>query len=252
MPIENYKGEEFNFEYDSSPSVFAHYINDKIFNQLPQNVLEQLRPPKMDNLDLNISWNKEYYYLRLKFTGDDYGSEMGSDIVFNFNYNHYPLLSDAIKNHKGSLKDFELLDKCIKKHNNIVNVALMPVKTYPKFINNRTGRKTPRHSLNQNKGSYWSFDRPDLHIKRISTVYNKGIPANCIIENNKNYILEFNDIYDYCSRIYGLNEQKIVDSFIDFAERYPTTKKLIESLESVRGYLNLAKNFWDTRQIQYT
>ena len=156
---------------------------------------------------------------------------------FNFNAKKVAYFKKFLDVDSGSrLEDLALLDFCKSMHHALVNFSLMP----------------SCGNLQGFKGSYEKQDRLDSFVWSLNNYYT--FPGNkfntAVIENasfyNKQTLVEyldsFNDIYDYCKKIYFIEDTIFVDKLIS------NGTSLFRSSSDVVKYLQLAIEFWDMKE----
>ncbi|MDI9215607.1 hypothetical protein [Clostridium tertium] len=122
-----------------------------------------------------------------------------------------------------------MLERCYDRYHNIENFSFMPI----------TG------GLQLIKGAY-EYDRPDVYVYELSKYYETGTLRNSVHRNKEAldaYLNLFDDIYDYCAKIYMIKNHEFVDKIIDQG------KDSIDSGEKVVRYMELAEEFWNNKRI---
>ncbi|GHT82370.1 hypothetical protein FACS1894125_4800 [Actinomycetota bacterium] len=235
-------GKELDWDPDSSPSAWKHYLKYTI-PKLPDFIKSELLDEKF--------LERSDGYLRLPFvTNSVFGSMLGADTDFNFNqttskrkgkYNkHLSIVEDFLSKKrapKGYTKDsiLSLLSDCKNGHHTLENFSIMPVKTY---------HGMPSLNLYKgNKNVHDGHDRFDLYLKDIKEFYDakSNIPVVCY---NKKWFECFGDFYNYCSILYGIGSE-LANEIIAHAYNAPK----IETIYNVISYCELAKKYWSARKI---
>lgn len=223
------------YDPDSSPMAFKHY----------RRVYTSEHCPLMTNFDwsnvntrnhlLNENYENAFKRLYIKVSNDTMGLGdsflLGGETDFNFNEKKFPVLMQILERGKARHKDFEKLQFCKRNYHSVVNFSLMPA----------TG------AMGNFKGSE-EFDRLDCFICSLNEFYASG-NYQILSEgkgDNKEYLLNylnlFNDIYDYCRKIYFIDERDFVDRIITDGQ------KPLESREDVVRYMNLAIDYWNRKE----
>ena len=120
-------------------------------------------------------------------------------------------------------------------HHNFVNFSFMPITG---ALNNKKG--TSKHPEEAK-----SLDRFDYFINMLNDYYTTGNEMIFMKFNKeplKWYLGKFNDIYDYCEKIYLIDDKDFVDEIID------SGKKAIITRESALNYMKLAQKYWTKRR----
>lgn len=150
---------------------------------------------------------------------------LGGDCDFNFNY----FKVDKFKKILGeSNKDLEY---CSRKHHTLLNFSIMAA----------TGR------MNNFKNSIDPLDRLDTfvyHLNQYFTMNSQLIFSESGLNKEplRNFLDSFDDVYDYCKKIYFINDKKFVERII-YEGKMPLKKP-----EDVKRYMKLAKDFWSEKQ----
>lgn len=123
------------------------------------------------------------------------------------------------------------LDECNKMYHSLENFSFMPM----------TG------GLQLLKGAC-EYDRLDVFVYWLSRYYNDKEKYRCKLRKTNRDALEcylglFDNIYDYCSKIYMIDCKVFVDKIIFQG------KESIESGESVVRYMMLAEEFWKYKRV---
>ena len=226
-----------NYDCDSSPAAWEYFKsvydsdnwkllnefdldNTKTYNELygtkyKENKYKRLLSP--------IKSNSEYAkegILWKRFT-------IGGDTDFNFNGMKCRMFENLLSDDREAIS---MLATCRENHHKLFNFSLMPA----------TG------SLNNYKGKN-RYDRFDVLIKDLNDFFN-SISCNVLCEAGqntqplKNFLNTFDDIYDYCKKIYFLHDKAYIDNLIE------NGRATIETNSDVINYMNLALKFWDLKK----
>lgn len=155
--------------------------------------------------------------------------------MINENYSNYPRMKKyAIK----------LLDECENTHHSLVNFSLMQTK----------GDMQGFKGVCLNNGVYSSLDRADSLVEYLYKYYllkESQKDDSYILKNakaNKDtlkaYLNLFEDVFDYCEKVYLINDRNFVKRMIREGGL------VIENGEDVVRYMNLALEFWDRKELQ--
>lgn len=223
------------YDPDSSPMAFKHY----------RRVYTPEHCPLMANFDwsnintrnhlLNNNNQNDYERLYIKSNNDCIGLGekflLGGETDFNFNEKKFFDLMQILRQEKVRHKDFKKLQFCKENYHSVVNFSLMPA----------TG------AMGNFKGSE-KFDRLDCFICSLNEFYVNG-DYQVLSEgkrNNKEYLLNylnlFRDIYDYCKKIYFIEEKDFVDRII------MNGQKPLESRADIIRYMDLAIDYWNRKE----
>lgn len=121
------------------------------------------------------------------------------------------------------------LEECFNRYHNSENFSFMPM----------TG------GLQLIKGA-GQYDRLDVIVYKLSIYYDTGILGNMKSRNRdalEIYLKLFDSIYDYCEKIYMINNKYFVNKII------AQGKETIDNGASVVRYMKLAEEFWDNKKL---
>lgn len=157
------------------------------------------------------------------------GFKISGDTDFNFNKTKSSHMKSFIKD-SPALK--EKLDYAASIHYTLLNFSIMPTSG----------------ALNNFKGSL-KLDRFDIFIATLDQFYkneNEYILSFSRFNYHplKNYLSLFHDVYDYCEKIYCI-DSILVNKLLNYS------KIVINCNESLEGYIDLALEYWDTREIWF-
>lgn len=187
-------------------------------------------PRFYSSIIINGKYKQFNKYPKFKMSGDtdfNFGKFKGSKLK-------YEKFEELLKrDYKGEElnKYLDMLEQCYNSYHNKENFSFMPI----------TG------GLQLIKGNY-EYDRPDVMIYKLSEYYKQGILS--VLTNSRysnkealeTYLNLFNDIYDYCSKIYLIKDHKFVDKIIEQG------KQSIDSGRKVVRYMELAEEFWGNKK----
>ncbi len=261
-----YEGVSYHFDPDSSPETWEYYrkyYNVKNWSALKEYNLDKVHFFEYVNahyVDAPLS-----YYNRLNALPNEVTvienngyryyeatKRLAGETDFNFNdikYSYYKklLFEKYMKNevNKETLyENIANLDKCNQMHHTVLNFSLMQV------VGNLQGAKSKGLILN---GKYEFLDRLDTFVYILSCYLDKSgteFENNIIIENatyaNRkeliDYLNEFSDIYDYCKKIYFINDKVFIDKLKE------SGNKPIKGGEDVVNFMSLAFQFWNKKR----
>lgn len=232
------KTKQLGIEYDpdSSPKAFEHYKRAYISSEFcsPIDKFDWLNVDTRNHL-LNESYENAFERLYVKIQDDTMGLGdsflLGGETDFNFNEQKSIYLMQILKQKKVRHKDVEKLQFCQNNYHSVVNFSLMPA----------TG------AMGNFKGSE-KFDRLDCFICSLNEFYINGNyqVLSKAKGRNKEYLLNylnlFDDIYDYCRKIYFMEDREFVDRII------MNGQKPLKSREDVVRYMNLAIDYWNRKE----
>jgi hypothetical protein len=149
---------------------------------------------------------------------------LGGECDFNFNNKKVTQFKKIL----GESNEF--LEYCSGKHHTLLNFSIMAA----------TG------GMNNFKGSN-PFDRLDTFVYHLNQYFT--VNAQLIFSDSgrnmeplRNFLDTFDDVYDYCKKIYFINDKKFVERII-YEGKMP-----LEKPEDVIRYMKLAKDFWSKKQ----
>ena len=265
---EKINGEDVNFEHDSSKEAWEHYRIIYFNNDGSCRINNEYQLTDLSQLVLRNYKNRKYYneqtekqpYINRYFLlsndskiykiGDEYPGEnanLSGDCDFNFNNRKYPIFEKMIreeyKNYpRGEKCALKLLTKCKKNHHRLVNFSLMQTK----------GNMQSFKGAKLKNGEQPSLDRADTLISYLASYYKlnrEQRKQSCILANASNnkdtledYLNSFEDIYDYCEKIYLMDDRNFIDRMIEEGKRPITTG------HDVIRYMLLALEFWDRKE----
>lgn len=186
--------------------------------------------------------NKERYYLKLNNSLQKQTRfkkfKMAGDCDFNFNSGKVIQYKELLSNDKKVIAeaDDKTLSWCANHHHELVNFSWMPI----------TGELNCKKGLSKHYQEEKSMDRFDLFINKLDSYYenkNREIFSKRNQEALEWYLNQFSNIYDYCKKIYFIDDKKFVDEIIE------SGKRPINSRESALNYMDLAKRYWELKQI---
>ncbi len=231
------KTKQLGIEYDpdSSPEAFEHY--KRVYVPEFCSPMDKFDWSNIDTRNhlLNENYENTFERLYIKIKNDAMGLGdgflLGGETDFNFNEKKFAYFMQILQQEKARHKDFEKLQFCQKNYHSVVNFSLMPATG---AMGNFKGSKT--------------FDRLDTFICSLNEFYTDG-NYQVLSEakgKNKEYLLNylnlFDDIYDYCRKIYFIEEREFVDRIITNGQ------KPLESREDVVRYMNLAIDYWNRKE----
>ncbi|WP_342558494.1 hypothetical protein [Metasolibacillus sp. FSL K6-0083] len=264
-------GKNTNFHPDSSLEAWEHYRKVYFNENGVCKISEQYTLENLESLVLCNYKNKTYYnepkerwpydnryYLLsgnnlIKYQlGDTYPGEnanLSGDCDFNFNPKKYSIFKRMIeeKYEEGSRMckySMSLLEECRETHHKLVNFSLMQTK----------GDMQGFKGWCLNNGVYASLDRADTFIAYLNSYYELQdvqkddsyilTNAGSNKETLKEYLKSFEDIYEYCEKIYLINDKEFINRMIREG------KCLIKTGHDVIRYMLLALEFWDRKELQ--
>lgn len=153
--------------------------------------------------------------------------KMAGDCIFNFNEKKSKLFKKLL-----DVDDYPLLEYCCSNHHELCNFSFMPITG---GMNNKKG------TLRCNSAEQYAYDRFDLFIYELNLYYNKK-PSRIFSKYNKEaliwYLGLFNNIYEYCEKIYMIDDKEFVDDIISSGSSAITNRgKAIK-------YMKLAEKYW--------
>ncbi len=258
------KERQVNFEPDSSPCAWEHYIN--VYGARKSKIIEQYNFNALFFYYYNNDGNNIYYSNQIKseknrlfamHNGTEYfikndvkcckpARRLGGECDFNFNndkekgeYNKYKIFCDIIKNDGAASSQekeraIEQLKRCKEMHHTLLNFSLI------EGMGDMQGFKGTNR-----------FDRLDAFVCKLDR-YFSGLSNDVIFAAsgpNKNYLISylnsFTDIYDYCNEIYFIDDKDFIDKIIEEGQMP------IETCKDVVRYMNLAEEFWARKKLSF-
>ena len=157
---------------------------------------------------------------------------IAGDCDFNFNERKVALFQKVLEP-----DDFDALAICSKHHHDFRNFTLMPING---AMNNAKG--TMRCT-----GDFAALDRPDLFISELANFYD-GRESKVFSRCTEKYLPGllwylglFDGVYDYCSSIYLIDDNKLIDKLIESGH------EPLNCRERVLSYMGLACDYWEAR-----
>lgn len=265
-----YRDKSYHFDPDSSPEAWEYYRKCytvekweslKQYNLNEPHFFEYFNGDYVDaplsfynrlnaipnEAEVTVTENNGYRFYKAT-------RRLAGETDFNFNdikYSRYKkmLFEQYMKNEvdiETLHKNFGKLDKCKQMHHTVLNFSLIQV------MGNMQGFKSKGLFLNR---KYECLDRLDTFVYMLSCCLNKigtdELNNDPIIENGmavankeelKKYLKEFSNIYDYCKKVYFIEDKEFVYKVIEAG------KKPITSGKEVVGYMSLAFQFWNKKK----
>ncbi|WP_208559154.1 hypothetical protein [Marinilactibacillus kalidii] len=251
---QQWDGELIEFDPDSSPEAWSFFKKIYTEDQLPF-------ISEFDTEKLKLTKNNEARRLAIGLKPGSYLAEEGKfwpkfriagDCDFNFDEKKVEQFESILKNSE----NIKLLSDCAEMHHTVLNFSFMPI----------TGR------MNNLKGSLHAFGKKEIHIlpgksyDRLDTFiaalknyYCKESKESkeskdCIKDDivlkfaGKNeeplvsYLDKFNNVYEYCSRIYFIKDTEFVDKLIE------SGNQPLSSEENIKEYMDNAMSYWRIRK----
>lgn len=240
-----------NFDADASQFVFEN-VHSKLYskndwwfwgvldfehlkqttNKIPR---KYAMPKKIDNDTVKRLYESKN--LNIKKLGN---FRMSGETDFNFKDIKFKYYKDLINEDK-TISDCEKekiikqLEECKKMHHSLCNFSLIPMTG---------GMNNVKGMLQQDRIDRFIYVLDDyFKNKNNITNYKHHIFSQCrsnkiIQEALSEYLSLFDDIYDYCRKIYKIDDAKFVERFIE------SGSKEISTANQVREYMNLAEQYW--------
>ncbi|HAT4254947.1 hypothetical protein ACSXCH_10180 [Clostridium perfringens] len=163
---------------------------------------------------------------------------LAGDCDFNFNNKKRSKFEKILKKEisiKELKKEFEKLNQCCLMHYNKLNFSIMPV----------TGGMNNFKGIVKVEGD--SYDRLDTFIYYLNEFYINGdkrvLNKSRYNEKSLNqYLNTFDNIYDYCNKVYFINNREFVNKLIS------NGCKTIKNSEELMLYMNLAQEYWEIKK----
>uniref|UniRef100_UPI0026100331 hypothetical protein n=1 Tax=Clostridium sp. TaxID=1506 RepID=UPI0026100331 len=153
--------------------------------------------------------------------------KIAGDCIFNFNEKKLKLFKELL-----DVEDYPLLEYCSSNHHELCNFSFMPITG---GMNNKKG------ILHCNSEENYAYDRFDLFIYELNQYYNEK-PSRIFSKYNKEaliwFLKLFNNVYEYCQKIYMIDDKEFVDAII------LSGSSTIINRERAIEYMKLAKRYW--------
>ena len=269
--VKRINGKDYTFEHDSSEEAWKHYkiiyfkpdgssrINSKydLKNEKQQLVLCNYKDKKYYNEpNSKYPYVNRYYWLSGEATYDEKSSEysgedanLSGDCDFNFNESKCRIFEHMVKEEykycsRMQKYALDLLEECKNMHHSLLNFSLMQTK------GNMQGFK----GSCLNNGVYASLDRADTLVSYLASYYQLQerqkdtsyilVNAGANKKTLKNYLDSFDGIYNYCHKIYFIDDRAFVDKMIKEG------CLCIKTGHHVIRYMLLALEFWDKKEFR--
>lgn len=260
---QDWKGEEVDWDPDSSPEAWEHY--KKYYTPECWKLLERYGDKDFADREHLFFYRGGEYCLgpgrgkkakalvapQIKVGCSECGTckdrkEKGKnprlrirgETDFNFKKDKYDIFKNILENTPpkscSPQNALDLLEKCKEMHHSLLNFSLL------QSVGNMQGFKG--RGL-ENEG----LDRPDTFIYYLDR-YFEGKDKRILEKSRKNkdcliqYLASFTDIYDYCEKVYFIKDDDFVQEMIESGG-----KKLLSGDDVVK-YMKLAVGFWDRKQ----
>lgn len=250
---QEYKGQKYKFDIDSSPQVFLLFdkiypnsikekysvSNPKFFRFL--SVKEYIDAPQDNAINrLFAVSNKISAKGTIRINGQVYEfynavERLSGDCFYNFNNKKF----NVLKSIEGI--DEDKLRKCIRMHHSIYNLVLLQT------MGNMQMRKQLGLKLSDNM--YEKLDRGDTFLYLLDCFY-KNVNEEILTastKTNRNVLKgylksNFNNVYDYAEQMLQINDKNFIDKLIENGNQ-----KLDSS--NVNQFLDLALELWNKRRM---
>lgn len=248
-----WEGKEILFDPDSSPASWEHY---KICYKDTFKDIYNIQSPQFFSyfkgkyVDIPLEYYNRLYALNVGakrkkekwYSIYQAESRVSGETDFNFNeYKYGKFLNILFNELKNNKEEFEKqkaeLDKCSKMHHTLLNFSLMQTMGGMQQVKSR--------------GLGDRFDRPDTLIYLLDCYYRKdeknkdkffsGRASAANKQALRDYLDSFTDVYDYCKKIYFIDED-LVKKLIN------NGSKPINTVEDISKYMDLALEFWKQKE----
>ncbi len=235
------------FDPDSSPQAWEHYINIYDLEQKP------FCDYDFDNLTFFSNKNGKYVkkpqkpYSRLYALSKDckYNEEkrcfkppytrLSGDTDFNFNGNKCKIFKKIIGNNNEAL---EQLEHCKNMHHNLLNFSIMQT------VGNM--QKSKRIGISNEK-----YDRFDSFIYHLDEYYkeakdkrNDTFIAKNSSKSNRPFLIEylntFENLKEYCKKIYFIYDDNLIERLIANGQNPLNYDVMLK-------YMDLAETYWEVK-----
>ena len=259
---QKYKNQTFSFDPDSSPDAWEFY--NKIYSKdhWPEIETYEICTPTFFTYykatgkqgKKSISTGEWYNYLDISSTSG-YNrlyaiakdqipiynrrtrikyykacSRLSGEVDFNFNHKHSPFFEKLLLSENRALNN---LEHCKEMHHNLLNFSLMQT------MGNLQGFKGIFCDDRLDRFLFFldKYYKLDLSKRNHSPIIKNAGLNSCSLMD---YLSNFNDAYDYCNKIYFIDE-KLLNKLLINGE------KEINTADDVERYLSLACEYWETK-----
>ena len=257
-------GKSYHFDPDSSPDAWRFYAevytdnywrkyciampqfftyvkngvkaNGDTYNYIASNTRKNNRLVAIsDNATVEDKWKTRHYRAQLRMAGDT---------DFNFNYKHTHLLHEILANTKSlelKIKGESLLEKCKAAHHSLLNFSLMQVMGDMQGFKGRC--------CDDRLDRFVFFLREYYNLEENEEKENSHIIVFAPSKNRDNlieYLDSFKSEYDYCKKVYFIQEESFVDRLCT------TGSRLLKTTGDVIEYMEIAQHYWEIREKYFT
>lgn len=252
------------YESDSSKKTWEFYkskynSNDWAFwNEVDFDAIQTQSEKRKNYREFYKKDKRKYAWLKDGSTKiDELGKffRFGGERVFNFGtqyYNFKKIIEDFSSDDNKKKVVLNLLEECKNSYPLDQNLSILPsvgglnnVKGSIYFNENDEIRYSDEHLPGRQLDRFDSFiviiDDYFKGENELVLSYTKGTPnEECL----KNFLKEFENVYDFVYKLYLLQDEKFIDELIE------NGRKPIKSIDDVERYCLLAKKYWDrTRKL---
>ena len=243
-----------NEERDSSRETWKYYkdiYTEKHWTLIKEFDLEKVltyeernrKPPK--EIIRYCSYIKAESSYKNKF-----GSEfsLGGECDFNFNEKKKCQFEKLLQRNSSTKELEEQLELCCSMHHNKLNFSVMPTTG---GMNNFKGKVYFDESKIKYEKDGWhksAYDRLDTFVYCLNELFiNKNqLVLSCSTQYTKSclqeYLNTFSDIYDYCRKIYFIDNKDFVKRLIK------NGSKPINNSVDLKQYMDLAIEYWKMKE----
>lgn len=249
--IQNYDGESYSFDIDSSPRVFELYkkiyskniqkkyrIASPTFFKYDKERARYINMPEADYqnrlyaLPVTVSSKKTILINNSPYELYDAVERLSGDCFFNFNSNKIY----KFKKYDGI--DEKKLEECSKMHYSIYNMVLLQT------VGNM--QKSKQQGLKLSNVEYEKLDRGDTFVYLLNEFYENGNDEilQSSSKNNKESLKEYLNSFsleEYCCEMLQIDDYDFIKKLIN------NGGKKIDSI-NVNNYLDIAIEFWEKRK----
>lgn len=233
----------WNNSFDFNNIIFFKFESENQYVDFPSNHKNRLNILNIKNSkSIKKINNNNYYHATSRLSGET---------DFNFNSQKYnlfkkKLITDYFQDKKTYNEHIKKLDKCHLLHDTLVNFSLMFVMgnlQSAKSIGYKKDWLDRLDSFILMLELFFQMDKKSrIHSILIKSISRKLSKKN--IENLVQYLNSFENVNEYCKKVYFINES-LVKKLIK------NGKENIDSGEKVVKYMDLAIEFWQEKSLYF-
>lgn len=246
MSIKNNENEEI----DSSRQSWKYYKNiytEKHWSLIKEFDLEKILTYQERNHKPPTEIKRYLSYIKIDSVYiDKFGAQfaLGGECDFNFNGIKKRQFKELLKR-KSSIKELdEQLEQCCSMHHNNLNFSVMPTTGGMNNFKGTVYFEEDEIKYNNKEWHKTAYDRLDTFVYCLNELFtsNNEFVLSDSTKSNKSciqeYLKTFSDIYDYCRKIYFIDDKEFVKRLIK------NGRKPINNSDDLKKYMDLAMEYW--------